>query len=158
MKKFRSQINFSLTVLLIFALGTIVSAQEMQADASHSIAIDIEAKAAELNWMDCPPFMPDGCNISILQGDPGAGNFDLLFKIPANAEVPNHWHTSPERMILLTGQLEVQYEGEDPVILNAGDYAYGPAKKPHTAKCGDNGPCTIFIAFEDPLDAHEVEN
>ena len=37
--------------------------------------------------------------------------------------------------------------------MNAGAYAFGPATKPHVAKCGDNGPCILFIAFEEPLDA-----
>ena len=31
-------------------------AQEMQEEETHSIAVDIEVKAAELNRMDRPPF------------------------------------------------------------------------------------------------------
>lgn len=111
------------------------------------------AQDADLKWGPCPPFMPDGCEIAILHGDPGKNNSDIFFKVDANSEVPNHWHNSAERMILVSGELEVTYTGEKPQILKVGSYAYGPAKKPHTAKCGDAGPCILFIAFEEPLDA-----
>ncbi len=145
--------------IAIMALSFQLQAQEETDMSAHSnsIAVNPMEIAADMNTFNCPPFIPDGCTITVLQGDPGKGNFDILFKIPANFEVPNHWHTSPERMILLSGTLEVTYEGEETQVLNQGDYAYGPAKKPHVAKCGDNGPCTLFIAFEDPLDAHEVK-
>ena len=47
-------------------------------------------------------------------------------------------------------------KGEDPVILKAGSYAYGPAGKPHKAKCLDNGPCVLFVAMVDPFDAKPI--
>ncbi|RLD24732.1 MAG: cupin [Bacteroidetes bacterium] len=109
-----------------------------------------------LEWGPCPPFMPEGCAIAVLHGDPSKVNVDVLFKVEANSDIPNHWHNSPERMILLSGELKVKYEGEKTQTMKIGSYAYGPSKKPHTAKCGDDGPCIIFIAFENPLDAFEI--
>jgi len=111
----------------------------------------------DLQWGPCPPFMPDGCNIAVLHGDPAKPNVDVLFKVEANSVIPNHWHNSPERMILLSGELEVTYKDETTQVMKVGSYAYGPSKKPHIAKCGDAGPCVIFIAFEEPVDAFAVE-
>lgn len=111
------------------------------------------AQDTDLQWGPCPPFMPSGCEIAVLHGDPSKNNLDVFLKVDANSEIPNHWHNSAERMILISGELEVTYKGEKPQTLKAGSYAYGPAKKPHTAKCGDAGPCVLFIAFEEPLDA-----
>lgn len=111
------------------------------------------AQDTDLKWGPCPPFMPSGCEIAVLHGDPSKNNLDVFLKVDANSEIPNHWHNSAERMILISGELEVTYKGEKSQILKAGSYAYGPAKKPHTAKCGDAGPCVLFIAFEEPLDA-----
>lgn len=111
------------------------------------------AQDTDLQWGPCPPFMPSGCEIAVLHGDPSKNNLDVFLKVDANSEIPNHWHNSAERMILISGELEVTYKGEKSQILKAGSYAYGPAKKPHTAKCGDAGPCVLFIAFEEPLDA-----
>jgi quercetin dioxygenase-like cupin family protein len=59
-------------------------------------------------------------------------------------------------MILISGEMEVTYDGEKTQTLKQGTYAYGPANKPHMAKCGDAGPCVLFIAFEKPLDAIPV--
>ncbi|WP_051227913.1 cupin domain-containing protein [Gillisia sp. JM1] len=56
-------------------------------------------------------------------------------------------------MILLSGELHVTYQGESTQTLKQGNYAYGPAKKPHSGKCGNSKPCVLFIAFENPLDA-----
>lgn len=105
-----------------------------------------------LQWGPCPEFMPEGCSITVLHGNPAEPNSDVFLKIPAHSVIPNHTHTSAERMILVAGELEVTYEGEQPTKLVAGSYAYGPANKPHSAKCGDT-PCILFVAFEKPLDA-----
>ena len=93
-----------------------------------------------------------------LHGDRSKENVDIFFKVPANSDIAEHWHTSAERMVLVSGEMEVTYEGEAPQLLKKGSYAYGPAKKPHSAKCKDQGPCVLFIGFEEPLDAFAVEN
>ncbi|MEO5600736.1 MAG: cupin domain-containing protein [Cyclobacteriaceae bacterium] len=131
----------------------------MTVSAQNTAVIETElslvktAEDADLEWGPCPPFMPNGCSLAILHGDPSKENLDVFFKVPANSNLPNHWHNSAERMILVSGELEVKYQGEKPRTLKVGSYAYGPAKKPHTAKCGNAGPCILFIAFEGPLDA-----
>lgn len=111
----------------------------------------------DLKWGPCPDFMPEGCEIAVLHGDPAENNSDIYFKVPANAEIPDHTHTSAERMILVSGELTVTYQGEEPQLLTPGTYAYGPPKKPHRASCGDS-PCVLFIAFEEPVDAIAVED
>jgi quercetin dioxygenase-like cupin family protein len=111
------------------------------------------AQDANLKWGPCPPFLPKGCEIAVLHGDPAQRNVDIFFKVPANASVPRHWHTSAERMVLVSGELHVTYDGHKTTVLKPGSYAYGPAKLPHTAECKNAGPCVLFIAFESPLDA-----
>lgn len=110
----------------------------------------------ELQWGPCPPFIPQGCEIAVLHGDPVNNNTDIFFKVPGNFAIPHHWHTSPERMILVSGTLEVTYDNQSTEVLEPGTYAYGPAKLPHTAFCRQGAPCVLFIAFEDPVDAFEV--
>jgi uncharacterized RmlC-like cupin family protein len=56
-------------------------------------------------------------------------------------------------MILVTGQLNVRYQGAPEAELTSGEYAYGPAGLPHVASCVSSEPCTLFIAFEQPVDA-----
>ncbi len=110
-----------------------------------------------LQWGPCPPFMPEGCNIAVLHGDPSQANADVLFRVQGNSFIPNHWHNSAERMVLLSGEMEVTYKGESTGTMKLGNYAYGPAKKPHTAKCVSKEPCVLFIGFVEPVDAFAIE-
>ena len=111
------------------------------------------AKDSQLKWGPCPPFLPKGCGIAVLHGDPAKNNADIFFKVPANSIIPRHWHTSAERMVLVSGELHVTYDGHKTAVLKPGTYAYGPAKLPHKAECKNAGPCVLFIAFESPVDA-----
>ena len=111
----------------------------------------------QLQWGPCPSFLPVGCRIAVLHGDPSKPNVDIFFKVPGGAVIPNHTHTSAERMVLVSGKLTVTYEGQAPVTLKAGSYAYGPAMHPHSAKCAKGAACVLFIAFESPLDAMPTE-
>lgn len=116
-------------------------------------ALAIKADDPTLAWGPCPELFPGECNIAVLQGDPSADNADIFLRVGPQYEIPAHSHTSAERMILVTGQLQVTYQGQAPVTLAAGDYAYGPAQLPHRATCVSADPCTLFIAFESPVDA-----
>jgi mannose-6-phosphate isomerase-like protein (cupin superfamily) len=125
--------------------GAPVSAQEQP--VTHT------AKDPQLKWGPCPPFLPKGCGISVLHGDPAKNNADIFLKVPANSVLPRHWHTSAERMVLISGELHVTYDGNKTAVLKPGTYAYGPAKLPHKGQCTKAGPCVLFIAFELPVDA-----
>jgi len=128
----------------------------------HAQALDQEPAAARtaddsgLQWGPCPAFMPAGCMIAVLHGDPGKPNVDVLFQVPANSKLPLHRHTSPERMVLIAGELRVTYDGQPPMTLKPGTYAYGPARRPHSGLCTSAVPCVLFIAFESPLDAAPI--
>jgi quercetin dioxygenase-like cupin family protein len=76
----------------------------------------------------------------------------VFFKVAPNYVLPHHWHTSAERMVLVSGELHVTYDGQPTTVLKPGMYAYGPAKAPHEGKCQDRGACVLFIAFEGPVD------
>lgn len=141
---------FTLVSMLLF-----YSAEVVAQEGANSVVQTMESK--DLQWGPCPDFLPNGCEIAVLHGDPAKKNVDIFFKVPANSDIVNHAHTSAERMILVSGEMEVTYEGEETRTLKTGSYAYGPAQKPHTARCGDAGPCVLFIAFEEPLDAYAVE-
>ncbi len=56
--------------------------------------------------------------------------------------------------MLVDGRLAVKYQGSGEAMLEPGTYAYGPARLPHRADCRSAEPCTLFIAFEGPVDRH----
>jgi quercetin dioxygenase-like cupin family protein len=136
----------------LLALG-LAGAPASAQDAVSEQAVARKADDRSLDWGPCPPFMPAGCALAVLHGDPSKPNADLFFRVPAGARLPVHWHTSAERMVLVSGELRVTYEGQEPVVLMPGAYAYGPPRRPHGGDCLSATPCTLFIAFEEPVDA-----
>jgi len=120
-------------------------------------AVIWNADDEDLQWGPCPEFMPESCGLAVLQGDPEARNADVFLRLRGNTAVAHHWHTSAERMVLVAGEMEVNYDGQDPVTLTAGTYAYGPARLPHSTYCRSEEDCVLFIAFEEPVDAIPTE-
>lgn len=120
-------------------------------------AVTRTADDPQLQWGPCPAFLPKGCQIAVLHGDPAKPNVDIFLKVPPGSVLAPHTHTSAERMILVAGELHVTYQGQKTAVLKPGTYAYGPPKLPHQAVCQQSGPCILFIAFESPLDAVPFE-
>jgi quercetin dioxygenase-like cupin family protein len=113
----------------------------------------ITADDAALEWGPCPDFLPEGCAITVLQGDPTQRNADVFFRLPPGSDVPRHWHTSAERMVLVSGELHLTYDGHEAKLARPGTYIYGPPRLPHSGRCAPGDPCILFIAFEEPVDA-----
>ncbi len=134
-------------------LAAFVPAVALAQAPAQATAVAKTHTDADLQWGPCPAFLPEGCAIAVLQGDPAKDNADIFFKVPAKSTVPRHWHTSAERMVLVSGELHVTYDGQETVVLNVGSYAYGPAKLSHEAYCASDVPCVLAIAFESPVDA-----
>lgn len=154
-------VNRSLWLAMAFgsiAIGPSALAPRAYAQGSDAEpAIARSADDANLAWGACPPFLPAGCAIAVLHGDPSKPNVDILFKVPGKSEIAPHTHTSAERMVLVAGEMRVTYEGQPAVRLTPGTYAYGPAGRPHGGSCVSDTPCILFIAFESPLDAIPVD-
>jgi len=138
-------------LLQLFSLILLVLASPFASAAEPAIAFGF--KDPRLAWGPCPEFIPKGCEIAVLHGDPTKPNADIFFKVPANFTIPDHWHTSAERMVLVSGELHVTYEGQATTVLKPGMYAYGPARVAHKAVCRSAVECVLFIAFEAAVDA-----
>ena len=115
------------------------------------------ANDPNLKWGPCPAFLGKECNIAVLHGDPSKANSDVFFRVPGDYAIVHHWHTSAERMVLVSGSMDVTYDGEETSTMYPGTYAYGPAKKPHKAYSNKGETCVLFIAFEKPIDAFEIK-
>jgi quercetin dioxygenase-like cupin family protein len=138
----------------IVGVGSLsVMPSPVAAQASAATPLAISATDPNLSWGPCPPIFKGSCQIAVLHGDPARPNADVFLKIGGGTELIPHLHTSAERMILVSGRLRVQYKGAKPAVLAVGDYAYGPAGLPHRGICISKQSCTLFIAFEGPVDA-----
>lgn len=142
------KLKYLSAVAVTMGLTTVAFAQ-----GSAETPLAIKASDSALVWGPCPPIFPGECAITVLHGDPSKSNADVFLRIGAGNELPLHRHTSAERMILVGGQLRVEYAGSKPSTLDPGDYAFGPAGLAHKASCISETSCTLFIAFEGAVDA-----
>lgn len=142
---------------LLLASALLASATALADAPAGEPALAIRPDAVELQWGPCPPIFAAGCEIAVLHGNPAAPNADVWLRVPAGFHLPPHTHSSAERMVLSGGKLEVRYQNQKKVVLEKGDYAFGPAGRPHEARCIGRSACTLFIAFEGPVDALPFE-
>jgi quercetin dioxygenase-like cupin family protein len=147
----------NLTRLATMIAGAAVLAVAASSSLAGGKAFIWNMDDAALEWGPCPDFLPQGCGLAVLQGDPEKRNSDVVMRLPGQSVVPHHWHTSAERMVLISGEFHVTYDDQPTVVMRQGTYAYGPAKLPHVAECKSAEPCLLFIAFEEPVDAVPVE-
>ncbi len=150
----------AILLIMLAAIGTFSTLQAEQPVAkaeSHDLPLALKQADSTLNWTDCPAIFPPGCKLAVLHGDPAKPGADVFLRVPAGYTIPAHWHTSAERMVLVSGSLDVTYAGHPTARLETNDYAYGPAKLPHVAKCRAATPCTLFIAFDQAVDALPFE-
>jgi len=140
-----------ITTCVAATLGAASAFPAVAADRADAFTRTAEDRT--LDWAPCPDFMPQGCEIAVLHADQDGSNADIFFRVPGGSHIARHWHTSPERIVVVSGEMEVTYDGQEPVVLTPRTYAHGPARKPHHATCLSTRPCTLFIAFVDPIDA-----
>lgn len=139
--------------LLLAAAGLLTAASAQVPERPLAIAHD----DASIGWSACPALFPNGCELTVLHGDPAAPGADVLLRVAPGQALPDHRHTSAERMMLAAGRLTVKYHGADETTLRPGTYAYGPAGLAHRAACVSDEPCVLFIAFDGPVDAMAAE-
>ena len=136
----------------IVLIGLAVAAAPYAQAPAGELAVARTLSDPSLQWTACPPFLPVGCSLAVLHGDPAKPNADIFLKLPGRSTIVEHTHTSAERMVLVLGELHVTYAGQPTSVLRPGTYAYGPAKVPHKGTCASSTPCVLFIAFESPVD------
>jgi quercetin dioxygenase-like cupin family protein len=99
--------------------------------------------AADLKWSELPN--SGGVMRAVLWGDADKGAYGALFKFPAGATFPLHWHTNPMKIVVVSGTWVYTPEGGTEHRLGPGSYlAYGP-KDRHVSGPGDNAECVFFI-------------
>ncbi len=60
----------------------------------------------DTKWGDAPPTLPKGAKLAVLAGDPGQPvPFTIRLMMPANYNIPPHWHTQDENLTVVSGAL-----------------------------------------------------
>jgi quercetin dioxygenase-like cupin family protein len=82
---------------------------------------------------------------------------EYLVRVPAGHVFRPHWHSVDERTVLLEGRLSLR-QGDGPeTLLDAGGYAFLPAKEAQHTKCVSTTRCAFYVRWDGKLDFHPAE-
>ena len=90
---------------------------------------------------------PEGAESVVLRADPKTGSLELFARYPAGHVFPPHWHDPNERIVLLEGRLSMQ-KGQVQTYLEAGGFAFLPAKEVQRLACVSDTRCTFYIYWD----------
>lgn len=100
---------------------------------------------------------PPGSESVFLRQDAQTGGMELLVRFPAGHVLAPHWHSVNERIVVLEGKLSVQVGAGAETSLDAGGFAFLPAKEVQRLACAPASRCTFYIYWDGKLDNHKVQ-
>lgn len=77
------------------------------------------------------PALPACATIAVQDGDPSTGPSIVLLKAKAGCNIPWHWHTPNERLIIVSGSGKGEMKDMKPLMMKPGDFVVMPAKGVH---------------------------
>ena len=118
-------------------------------------------RAEEIQWRPCPPNLPAGCEMAVLEGNPkGPDLFTVRFRTSADFFMPPHTHPKDERVTVLSGQMAVAFgmnaTREDAKQFGPGDYYVNARGAIHSVWA--DSLSIIQITGIGPWEANFVEN
>ena len=125
-----------------------------------ALADDETAAAAVVNVdqmkFEPTPGLPSCAVNAVLSGDPTKGPSIILGKVETGCIVPWHWHTSNERLMLVTGIAELAMQGGRQNRLQGGGFAMMPTRHIHQFRCVES--CLMYVYSDGIFDIHYVDH
>lgn len=73
-------------------------------------AVQHAVRTNEIQWKPCPPHLPSGCEMAVLEGDPRSPDFfTVRFRLDKGFVMPPHTHPKDERVTVLEGKVSVAF-------------------------------------------------
>lgn len=148
---FRRSIVWLAAIGLLLVAASMPSGQ-LRAQVPGKAAFLLDPTTAQFTTL---PVFPECVQLSVQRGDPSSGPAVILVKAPAGCTIPWHWHSFTEEVMMVSGQARLQMKGQEPVVLEAGGYAYLPGR--HTHRFTAINPCMFYLALEGAFDIYYVD-
>ncbi len=92
----------------------------------------------DVQWGPAPDALPAGAQLAVMSGNPMAkGDYTVRLKLPANYQIPPHFHPTLENVTVLNGTFHVgmgdTFNKEGALALQTGGFGSMPAKMHHFA-------------------------
>ena len=129
-----------------FVLAGTALAQSKMSSTAHAAKAPVFKPAADLKWTDLDPQGAPGVKIADVAGDHAKGAFSAFIKFPAGFTAPLHTHTSPYKIVVMSGTFLQTPEGKSEMRLGPGSYAFQPGGAyKHVTGCDKASECVIFV-------------
>lgn len=153
---------FAVLSAMIFATSLGTKATWAQSTAHVMVSPD------ELKWTDMPT-LPARAKVAVIEGPLNeAVPFILRLKLPANYEIPAHWHPWVEHVTVISGTLNMgmgdKLDRTKTQPLRAGSVAVIQANVNHFSWTGDetivqvHGIGPLVITYVNPADDPRIKN
>ena len=136
-----------LAVVCSWALS--LSAAVAQAPASMSYK-----PAATTQYVNHPA-LPSCARMAVQDGNPDSGSSIIAVKASANCNIPWHWHTANERLLIVSGTARAEMKDMPVTTLGKGDFLLMPGKGIH--QFTSQSEVEFFIVTDAPFDIHYVD-
>ena len=116
--------------------------------------------AKDIEWKPCPPNLPEGCEMAVLEGSPKSNDlFTVRFKVNGKFIMPPHTHPKDERATILQGKAYVAFgkdaTREDAKEFGPGDYYVNARNEIHSVWADSN--TIIQLTGIGPWEANFIE-
>ncbi len=93
-----------------------------------------------------------GVQMAVLWGDPKKGEYGSITKFAPGTDMGWHTHTNRVRLVMISGTLVIEVDGQPAKELTAGAYADDPGKLKHRTSCKAAAECVFFVHQHGPFD------
>ena len=95
--------NILVTLTATLALSSIAAPVALAQSGTHMASDHMMATPDELKWVDIPS-LPPGAKLAVIEGPINqAGPVTFRLRLPANYQIPAHWHPAIEHVTVISG-------------------------------------------------------
>lgn len=128
--------KLSIALASIFVCGVLIASPASSGTGAH-----LMATPEELKWTDVPS-LPPGAKLAVIEGPLNqAVPFTLRLRLPANYQIPAHWHPAIEHVTVISGTFHMgagdKLDKSKTRALTAGSVAIMQPKTTHYAWNGE---------------------
>ena len=103
-----------------------------------SFGQEMPVNTGDLQWGPAPAVFPKGAEAAVLSGDPTKNDvYVLRLKMPANYQIPAHWHPTNEYVTVISGSFHIgmgdKLDESKGIELRAGGFGVAPEHMNHYA-------------------------
>ncbi len=121
----KNQLNLSVLFLSLIITGCTQSPAPVGEMKFPEGSVQHVVRAKDIQWKPCPPNLPLGCEMAVLEGNPKSNDlFSVRFKANEEFVMPPHSHPKDERATILQGKVYVAF-GKDGTRENAKEFGPG---------------------------------